>query len=255
MTTFPSTSQAPVPNFPPPLSRNDNYNLTFPADILNNDKRKFYTQIQFVDYFVGYQTNLYTTRAIPTGGLKLPIPLKVDDNLVLQWSAVSVTQSIAGMATSALSNVPNIGGFLAGAATLVTQGIGIGFGVAANPLLFMQFQRPDFRQFSLSWILTPRNEKESQTIKDIVTACKKAASPSKGSFFGGLMGYPNVALIKMHPNDLFGHMVFKPCIIRSVQASYTGAPTAAFFKSGAPAAVTLTLNLQELQFWFREEIT
>lgn len=251
MATYPSLTNSQVPNFPPPLNRKESYDLTFPSDILNNDKRNFYSQIQFVDYSVFYQFNSLHSRAIPNGGIKLPIPLKLDDNLLLHWSAVSPASSALGMLNRAFNSTP-IGGIASAALQLGLQATGIGAGIALNPLLFMQFQRPEFRQFSLGWVLTPRNEKESQTIKNIITKCKQAASPENAF---PLMRYPQIAMIKMHPNDIFGHMVFKPCIIQSVSVSYNGGPTPAFFKNGAPAVITLTLNLQEMQFWFRDEIT
>lgn len=247
MPTYPNPTNYKPPNFPAPLSRKEDYRASFPSDLLNGDKRKFYTQIEFVNYTFG----------LPSGSVKLPIPLKLDDNYVLHWSAVSALDP----AKAALSSLSEklLGGVATSALTLIAQGAGVLSGVAINPMMFMQFQRPEFRQFSLSWILTARNEKESQSIKDIITICKKAAAPTNMFPF---MGYPNLAVIKMHPDDLFGHMVFKQCIITSVQANYTAGPTPAFFKKGpksskegAPVVVTLTLNLQETKFWFRDEIT
>lgn len=240
---FPNINNSPTPNFPKPLDRKESTsNLVFPADLVYGKAptgRNFYTQIQFVDYKVTQQMNMFGAYAIPTGGIKLPIPLKINDNLTLHWSAVSFTSQI-------------LGGVSGGALGLLAQAGGIASGLALNPLMFLQFQRPEYRQFSLSWVLSPRNEKESIAIKNIITRCKKAASPTYGMF---LMGYPLVALIKMYPNDIFGHMVFKPCVITSVQVNYTGAPTPSFHKNGAPTMVTLTLNLMEMQFWFRNEIT
>lgn len=240
MATYPQNRNSATPNFPTPLSRVENYNATFPSDILNNDKRKFYTQINFIDFLWG----------TPSGKVKLPIPLKLDDNLLLHWSPVSAMNTLTGMGQSAMTNL--VGGVAASAIQLAIQGFGYASGTALNPLMFMQFQRPEFRQFSLSWVLTARNEEESKSIRDIIRICKRAASPTKASAL--TMGYPNIVNIKMHPDDIFKHMIFKPCIIQSVSVSYNGGPTPAFFKNGAPAVITLTLNIQEMQFWFREEI-
>lgn len=241
---FPSVQQK-TPNFPKPLDRNERFgSLVFPNDLINTTGRNFHTQIQFVQYSIFQQINYMGSYALPSGGMKLPIPLKINDNLLLQWSPVSLTDSAMG----AFGSVGKGAGLIAQLGGAVVPG-----GLALNPLMFLLFQRPEYRQFSLSWMLTPRNEKESNTIKDIVTTCKRAASPDRFGPF--LMTYPLVALIKMHPNDIFGHVVFKPCIITSVQASYTAAPTPAFHKNGAPSAVSLTLNLMEMQFWFRNEIT
>lgn len=249
MATYPTPTNYRPPNFPAPLNRKENYRASFPSDLLNGDKRKFYTQIEFVNYNFG----------TPSGTVKLPIPLKVDDNYVLQWSQFAATEKATGALGSIVGSI--FGSGVASAGMTLAQGLGVATGTALNPLLFMQFQRPEFRQFSLSWILTARNEKESNSIKDIITICKRAAAPTGGAW-QALMGYPNLAVVKMHPDDLFGHMVFKPCIIHSVQANYTAGPTPAFFKKGAnsskegaPVVVTLTLNLQETKFWFRHEIT
>ena len=239
--TFPSITPN-IPNFPKPLDRNERFgSLVFPNDLINSTGRNFHTQIQFVDYSIFQQINFAGAYALPSGGMKLPIPTRLNDELVLQWSAVPVTDTLLGAMGG---NAKGIG--------IAAQLGGGAIGVAINPLMFLLFQRPDYRKFSLSWLLTPRNEKESNTIKDIITKCKRAASPTN---LFPLMGYPQVALIKMHPNDIFGHMVFKPCVITSVQADYAKAPTPAFHKNGAPSVVSLTLNLMEMQFWFRNEIT
>lgn len=246
MSLNPNIQNYPTPNFPKPLSETrNNRGLTFPSDLLS-DSRKFHTQIQFVEYKLAQQINSSTPYAVPKNGIKLPLPMKINDNLVVHWSPVSITDAILG-------SLP--GGAAAGVSIAQLGGAAVDGGLALNPLMFMLFQRPEYRSFSLAWTLTPKNEKESQDIKEIITLCKQAASPERSSFSNLLMTYPMVALIKMHPDDIFGHMVFKPCIITSVLADYTASPTPAFHKNGAPAAVSLVLNVQEMQFWYRNEIT
>lgn len=243
MALTPSIPNYPVPNFPKPLSADKaaNKGLTFPSDLLS-DTRNFHTEIKFVEYKLAQQINSSGAYAIPSGGIKLPLPMKINDALVLHWSSVSLTDTIMGALPSGVGMAAGLGG------------AAVNGGLALNPLMFMLFQRPEYREFSLNWTLTPKNEKESQDIKDIITKCKQAALPDR-SFYNMLMTYPLVALIKMYPDDIFGHMVFKPCIIKSVIVNNTAAPVPAFYKNGAPAAVTLTLNVQEMQFWFRKEVT
>lgn len=249
MSLYPSTAK--VPNFPPPLDTKPNKgNSTFPADLIA-DGRNFYTAIQFVKYSPYYQSNNYGSYFTPKGGIKLPIPLKLNDNLILHWGTVSFMDSLVGGAMGMLQSAGKFGGAAASGIGLTAQLGGIRNGLALNPLMYLAFQRPEYREFSLSWVLAPYNEKESKIIKNIVTECKKAASPSYGNI---LMGYPYVALIKMYPDDLFGSLYFKPCIITSVQVTYSGTPTPSFYKNGAPTVIGLTLNLKEMQFWFREEI-
>jgi hypothetical protein len=249
MSLYPSTAK--IPNFPPPLDNKPaKGNSTFPSDLIA-DGRNFYTAIQFVDYSPSYQINNFGSYYTPNGGIKLPIPLKLNDNMILHWGAVSFMDGLAGGAMQIMQRSNRYGGAAAGAIGLTAQLGGILSGQALNPLMFLAFQRPEYREFSLSWILAPYNEKESKIVQNIIKECKKAASPSYGNI---LMGYPLVALIKMYPDDLFGSLYFKPCIITSVQVTYSGTPTPSFFKNGAPTVIGLTLNLKEMQFWFREEI-
>ena len=255
------------PNFPPPLDRQENESgtrLRFPADLINGsipEGRNLYTSIQFVEYNAASFSSYVWKRSNgvkPNGSIKLPIPQKLNDNLVLNWSALSFMDAAVRAGTSAITgaagtvlgqNVANMG---ASAIQLAIQGGGIYLGQALNPLMFLQFQRPEFRQFSLSWLLTARNEKESEIIRDIIIRFKQAASPRYGAV---LMGYPDIALIRMMPDDIFGNLKFKPCVINSVQVNYTGAPVPSFFKSGAPTVVALTINVTEMQFWFKDEIS
>lgn len=244
-------------NFPQYQQQSTEFgNLTFPKDLLSvslpDGKGSLYTRIQFVKYDVTQQINSYGTTAksfkLPSGtSIKLPIPLKLNDTLIMNWSSISLTDTVAKFADQFT------GGVVSSAIALGGIG-GIATGMALNPLMFLQFQRPEYRQFSLSWTLAPKNLKESETVSKIIKKCKQAASPSKYAGNGMLMGYPEVAIIRMMPNDIFENLVFKPCVVTSVQVNYNAAPSPSFFKSGAPTVVTLTLNLMEMQFWFKDEI-
>jgi hypothetical protein len=252
---FPATNRQNF-NFPPPLDRyrSDNgFSYTFPQDLVNNDKRKFYTQIEFAVYSPSFQFNSWGSYASPSGGIRLPIPLKVNETFVLNWSETPYLEAAKGAVTSLAGLFgQTFGGIVGGALNLGQALVANPFtGVAVNPLLFLQFQRPEFKEYSLSWVMTPRNEQESRIIRDIVLECKRAAAPTNLGLF---MGYPKIALIKMWPDNLFDSIKFKPCVITSVQANYTAAPTPSFHKNGAPTVVTLVLNLKEMQFWFRDEI-
>jgi hypothetical protein len=245
---YPTLKNKPVPNFPQKLDKKQMGTNVFPNDLIANG-RNYYTQIQFVDYSPSQQFNIIPTFlsnlgvnlsgsgiARPAGGIWLPIPLKLNDNQMLNWTDFSLTQKVAG---AALDNPAVSAGSIA-------------LGVSINPLMFLQFKRPEFRTFQLSWVLAPRTKQESDTIKNIITKCKQAAAPQN---FGPILGYPQIAMIRLHPKTLDEHLKFKPCVIESVQVSYTPNPTPSFFEGGAPSAVTLTMNFKEMQYWYRNEIT
>jgi hypothetical protein len=235
---YPTLKPKPVPNFPKKLDENRSIRSnSFPNDLVANG-RNYYTQIQFVDYSVFQQFNSFGAFAAPAGGINLPIPIKLNENVVQHWQEFSLTNAVLG----------KLGEGATGAALSVGS---IATGLAVNPLMFLQYKRPEFKLYSLSWLLSPRTAQESQTIKNIVTQCKRASAPTN---LGFLLGYPQVAMIRIHPNSVFGNLYFKPCVITSVQVDYTPNPTPSFFENGAPTTVALTLNLKEMQYWYRNEI-
>jgi hypothetical protein len=126
----------------------------------------------------------------------------------------------------------------------------------------MFFQRPNYKEFSFSWTFAPVNQRESRTLADIINQFKSNSLPTFG---GAFMGYPNIALMRIHPGDVFGNLKFKPCAITSVLVDYSPAGPSFFSdasinnatgrSNGAPTLVNLTVNFKEIQLWDRNEIT
>jgi hypothetical protein len=280
-------------NFPTRPRRNNDTN-SFPEDLFS-DGKNLGMQIQFVSYqsqsvpsglvaFTNALTNLnfsgafealvnsdaglFSNRAFvrPAGGLSLPIPKKINDSQTLTWDPQSATKLIGGPGASALSNRLGLGG--AGAASQSAGGVmaqtlagattvaAAIAGVAVNPFLFMAFQQPNFKEFSFSWTFAPKNERESQILRNIINQFKNQSLPAN---LGLLLDYPNLALMRFLPDDIFGNLKFKPCAVTSVSVDYTGAGPS-FFKNGtgrstgAPTVVNLTVNFKEIQVWFRGQV-
>jgi len=263
--------------FPTPPQKNIQVN-SFPNDLIA-DGRNFYTQILFYNYspqlqvssssldafvsninsLVGGVNNLFSffgrgiqPASLPPitqagSGIILPIPKTINDNTVLTWNDESLITKMSSLPAP-------VGPAVAGLARAISS-TSFMTGETINPFLFMFFQRQNFKEFVLKWVLTPSTPQESVTILNIVNTCKKAALPTKGP--GGLeLLYPLIAQVSLHPNELQQHLVFKPCAIISVQADYTGAGTPSFFKeTKLPTVVTLSLSLKEIQLWDSTEIT
>jgi hypothetical protein len=224
-------------NFPTPPRKSIVYN-SFPNDLVAPG-RNFYTEITFMSYNVNQQltsTRLFT----PTGGIRLPIPRKLNDTQTLVWNAVSGTSAAAGLLGSFLPNATRI------AQSVATMGSAFA-GAAVNPLLFMTFDRPNYKDHTLSWSLAPNTEAESRTIVQIVNNLKFNSLPRQ-DLGGAVLRYPNIAFVKLYPDDMFT-MTFRPCAVTGVSVDYTGAGSPTFFKNGAPAVVNLNLSLQEIQLW------
>lgn len=183
------------------------------------------------------------TSSIGVGSIKLPIPNKVNDIQTLSWEPISITGTLLRAGSA----------FLPPAVSQAVQGVGrIGtalVGKSLNPLLFMAFNQQNFREFTFEWVMAPRNQKESTTIRNIVEAFKGASLPSFGFPF---QDYPLIATVVMHPNNLNGHAIFKPMAIQAVAVNYTGNPNPSFFENtGAPTIVTLTVKFTEIKLWYR----
>lgn len=225
-------------NFPLPPRKSLSYK-SFPNDLIT-DERDFYTELTFMSYNVDQQLTS-TPLMLPLGGVRLPIPRKINDTQSLVWSAESATS----VATGILSSV--FGRGISAAASIVAAGIGAQQGIKLNPLLFMTFQKPNYKEHNLSWSLTPNTEQESNTIVDIVNYLKYNSLPRQ-DLGGAVYRYPNILAVKMFPDDTFT-IRFRPCAVLGVQVDYSGAGTPSFFKNGAPTVVNLTLQLQEIQLW------
>lgn len=169
------------------------------------------------------------------GAIRLPIPNNVNDIMTFSWSDTSARDFLPGNQLTRAA----------------AQGVGFLVGKTLNPLLFAAFNRPNFRTFKFDWALAPRNRQESETIRTITQTFKHAASPSGGVF----MDYPYVAMLRMYPNNLNGHAIFKPMVVRSIGISLTPNPTPSFFENtGAPTIVNLSVDMMEIKIWTREEI-
>lgn len=237
------TSSTNRSNFPTAPQKSLNF-TSFPNDLVAPG-RPYYMEIAFMNYAVGMQyssnRNLYT----PSGGIRLPVPRKLNENQVLTWNEASATTATAGAALQLVQKAQGVfGGNFVGSDA---AGVGSALtGLSVNPFLYMFFQRPNYKQFSFSWTLAPNTPEESRTLVTMINRIKRASLPTAVGVF---YQYPQIALIKLHPGDLFGHLKIKPCAIESVSIDHTATATPAFFNGGAPVAVNLTINLKEIQLW------
>ena len=260
--------QTNQPSNIPTKPKNTTFNsMAFPNDLIKADNtRNFYTMINMVNYntltsigsALGLSDDKYFINSSSTNGASaapsdyinsylLPIPMKINEVQTMQWAETSPEQ----LATSLLDQIKaNAGQIIGTAINIASAGAGVASAISGktvNPMLWMQFKQPDFKVHNLSWTLTPNNEKESNTIKDIINYLKKYSLPSV-SLDGALLVYPNIAMIKFYPEDSFIFKL-KPCAVTSVQVDYTAAGGPAFYKNGAPVAVNLTIGLKEIELW------
>jgi hypothetical protein len=183
--------------------------------------------------------------------------------------------SVTQFAQTAVKSVDNLkGGLLpqiaAGAVAFAMNGLpGFGGGVNANDVLAstqgrilnpnteVLYSGTQLRTFGLKFKMVPRDAKESSTIKDICNSFKKASLP-KGSQGDArnLIGVPDIVQILFKHKNQNNEWVsqFKTCAIGSVDINYTADGAWSTYVGGAPTAVMLSLQFNELKILYSEEI-
>lgn len=232
------------PNFPTQPTKKLDYK-SFPNDLAQQN-RNFFFEINFMAYNITSQITTPTIYTSVLGGLRLPIPRKLVDNQTVSWgeqSATSVMGSTA-LAAGGVRSFGRVGNFLSTAIGGSKNGIEAVLGHAVNPLFFLFFQRPNYKEYSFSWSFAPENEKESKSLEEIIAAFKKHQLPTN---LGYSLKYPDLAVMKIFTGKNNEFFDMKPCIIQSVQVDYTPAGGPAFLSDGKPSVVTLSVAFKEIQ--------
>lgn len=177
-------------------------NLQFPTDLINDTAgRNYYMTLQFQSYERRAITDRAFVRA--TDGIRLPIPNNLVDTTQVSYSDQALGPA-GGAAIEAADETKKNGvsvgsikqdtldilnglaqGGAAQAAPLATKVISQTFGVAQNPMLTVLFESPTFKEHQFSWKLSPNNQQESNTIRDIINTFKSHMLPGLTDAPGG----------------------------------------------------------------------
>ena len=273
---------------------NPTADVIFPTDLLRlNDTTKdlFFIKFQFKQYEKRSQANSKTVK-VHGPGIKLPIPKSLRDNLSVSYESSSFG-ALAGAATDILAGdlilrdqvirdptlLPQMPQLPQGVQTLTTaraidqiaqskpaQVLQALSGIAPNPYQTWLFKQPNFRNHSFNWILSPESPEESNIIRTIVHLFQKNMLPAKQNRNNALLlQFPSLVYIQLFAGNLQNSSYlydFKPCVLKSVSVDYAASGKPAFFTSnnsrsvsGAPAAVSLSMELQEIEFWTSDDIS
>jgi hypothetical protein len=246
-------------------------NLQFPTDLINDTAgRNYYMTLQFQSYERRAITDRAFVRA--TDGIRLPIPNNLVDTTQVSYSDQALGPA-GGAAIEAADEIKKSGGSAgsigqgtldilnglaqggaAQAAPLTTKVLSQTFGVAQNPMLTVLFESPTFKEHQFSWKLSPNNQQESNTIRDIINTFKSHMLPGLTDAPGGsLLSYPDIVNITIYPNDEYLYK-FKPCVITSMSINFAPGNTPSFFNTKAPTEVQITINLKETEYWLQQDI-
>ena len=216
----------------------------------------------------------------------LPIPGGLQDQSSAGWDSAKMNpleMAAAGVALDAIRKGPGAGadalsekvekalsdggggvkdlmaGYFAGQAAGVGQQVlQRGLGVVVNPNMELLFMGPSIRQFSFSFLLAPRSEKETTEVVNIIRFFKQGMSPirSQSALF---LRTPNTFRLRYiyrgdgKDSDHKYLSKFKECALLNTTVNYTPNSNYATFPDGGMVAYQLTLSFQELEPIFNDD--
>jgi len=153
-----------------------------------------------------------------------------------------------------LANLAAQAGSLVGLTNLsLNQVLARSTGEIVNPNMELLFNGPTIRNFSFSFKLTPRDEKEAEQIKLIIRSLKKHMSPRNNQ--GLFLSSPHVFELR-YKQGLKDHQYlhrFKRCALQNMSVNYTGENVYATYDDGAPVSTILSLSFKELEPIYAED--
>ena len=119
-------------------------------------------------------------------------------------------------------------------------------GTRFNPFLSVFFQNVNLRNHQFNWKFSPKSEKESELLRDIINFFKIRSLPEKADPRAIRLKNPDQVEVKLWGSRDFLYP-FKRCYVEAIDVNYTGEGKAAFFaKTGAPAVLDITISLKEI---------
>ena len=131
-------------------------------------------------------------------------------------------------------------------------------GSVLNPNLELLFSGVNLRSFAFDFDFAPRDEKESNVVKEIIRVFKQSMSPRTGSNTAGaglFISAPNVFLLKYKSGSQEHPYLnkFKPCALTSMGMNYTGSGSYATYADKTPVHMKLSLSFTELNPIYNED--
>ena len=144
----------------------------------------------------------------------------------------------------------NIASYFAGKAAGVNI-LGRSTGQVINPNLEVLFKGPKLRSFNFQFTMTPRGEKEAETIRDIIRIFKHRMAPRR-SPTGLFLQTPYIFKLKYIYNDKTKKThkflnKFKPCALTECTVNYTPENQYATLTNGSMTQYQLGLAFNEIE--------
>ena len=131
-------------------------------------------------------------------------------------------------------------------------------GSVINPNMELLFEGVNLRSFAFDFDFAPRDEKESNVVKEIIRIFKQSMAPRTGSNTAGaglFIEAPNIFLLKYKSGNQDHPYLnkFKPCALTSMGMNYTGSGSYATYADKTPVHMKLSLSFTELNPIYNED--
>lgn len=215
------------------------------------------------------------------GTVTLPIQPSITDTNSVNWGGLDV--DAASALTSAAATAAITGGgegissALEGGAALlqskagsesIKSAIALGFvstnknfftkatGAIANPNLELLFQGPTLRQFTFNFVMSAREQDESEEIRKIIRFFKQAMSVKRSNTALFLKAPHTFEIKYLHKTNEHSYLnKIKECALLNFTVDYTPAGNYATYEDGAMTLYALTMTFQELDPIYDDDYT
>ena len=177
--------------------------------------------------------------------------------------AGAVSSLISGLGDTAkqLLNDDNTGAFIksyfAGQAVGVNNLASRATGSVLNPNMELLFEGPKLRQFEFNFPLTPRTERETETIRRIIKFFKKNMAPSHSN--SELFLYsPNIFKVEYIHNGDGQHPFmnkFKPCALTTFTTTYGQPNSYMTYDNASLTQYNISMTFSEIEVIYQEDQT
>lgn len=214
-----------------------------------------------------------TRRIVESIALHMPSPLIFNTQHAYEEISLTALAGKVGVAAigAGAAAIAAFNSFRRGAAASATnllsatgQAIGQSISTIAqltgnpiNPAVEILFSTTPVRQFTFEVLMAPRNERESETIKEIVTTLRYHSSPELNPVTGGLTWIPPADFDITFFNkgvENFNIIRINTCVLERIEVDYSPTGVYSTFRNGHPVAVRLSMGFREVEPIHKERI-
>lgn len=199
--------------------------------------------------FTGTVKNALTNVATSVGNNEAELSAKIGKALSEVGRSTVEGSVRAGYATLDGAEA-TLGGLVGGAAGAAGE-IQKALGQVPNPHASVFFKGMPLRQFSWSWKLVPKNERDSQTLQAMLSIIKTMMLPERN---GDMLRYPDMVQPKVITQGDTPYSKYSKCFIENFSINYTGEGSSSFFRNGHPVSVVINLQLRENELLTRDKL-